>query len=200
MDRFVDDGSLDDNVESFLSPDDADPRDRVGRSAEVGKGMIYADFLHWRVLQKISILDKIMFHNYAKWFLRFDNFAVTLGFTFTEFQLIPASTSKVESCHFSPDGKLLATGGHDKKVRWVIAIVNELFFESFNDVSSEQCKIVLCFQNDNVKFMCLMIFGAGCVMVHGVFYGKVYTWGTYSMDNWCPFQSKPIKAGYIFSW
>lgn len=46
MDRFVDEGSLDDNVESFLSPDDADPRDRVGRSAEVGKGMIYADFLH----------------------------------------------------------------------------------------------------------------------------------------------------------
>lgn len=42
MDRFVDDGSLDDNVESFLSPDDADPRDRVGRSGEVGKGMINA--------------------------------------------------------------------------------------------------------------------------------------------------------------
>lgn len=34
-----------------------------------------------------------------------------------EVQLIPASTSKVECCHFSADGKLLATGGHDKKVQ-----------------------------------------------------------------------------------
>ncbi|KAJ4708365.1 Transcriptional corepressor LEUNIG [Melia azedarach] len=78
VDRFVDDGSLDDNVESFLSPDDADPRDRVGRSGEVGK-----------------------------------------GFSFSEIRHIPASTSKVETCHFSSDGKLLATGGHDKKaVLW----------------------------------------------------------------------------------
>lgn len=27
-----------------------------------------------------------------------------------------ASTHKVECCHFSSDGKLFATGGHDKKV------------------------------------------------------------------------------------
>ncbi|CAI0629053.1 unnamed protein product [Linum tenue] len=39
-----------------------------------------------------------------------------LGFTFSEIQVLPASTSKVECCHFSSDGKLLATGGHDKKV------------------------------------------------------------------------------------
>lgn len=38
MDRFVDDGSLDDNVESFLSHDDADPRDTVGRGMDVSKG------------------------------------------------------------------------------------------------------------------------------------------------------------------
>uniref|UniRef100_A0A2P2LFS8 Uncharacterized protein MANES_16G063800 n=1 Tax=Rhizophora mucronata TaxID=61149 RepID=A0A2P2LFS8_RHIMU len=41
---------------------------------------------------------------------------VSKGFTFSEFQLISASASKVECCHFSSDGKLLATGGHDKKV------------------------------------------------------------------------------------
>lgn len=38
MERFVDDGSLDDNVESFLSHDDADPRDTVGRGMDVSKG------------------------------------------------------------------------------------------------------------------------------------------------------------------
>ncbi|KAK8595645.1 hypothetical protein V6N13_000345 [Hibiscus sabdariffa] len=74
IDRFVDDGSLDDNVESFLSHDDPEPRDRVGWSGDISKGL-----------------------------------------TFMEVQVIPASTSKVECCHFSADGKLLATGGHDKK-------------------------------------------------------------------------------------
>lgn len=49
IDRFVDEGSLDDNVESFLSPDDADPRDRVGRLAEVSKGMMNVDFLYFCV-------------------------------------------------------------------------------------------------------------------------------------------------------
>lgn len=40
----MDDGSLEDNVESFLSPDDADPRDRVARCSDVSKGTINADF------------------------------------------------------------------------------------------------------------------------------------------------------------
>ncbi|KAJ9702488.1 hypothetical protein PVL29_004299 [Vitis rotundifolia] len=78
MDRFVEDGSLDDNVESFLSHDDTDPRDTVGRCMDVSK-----------------------------------------GFTFTEVSTVRASTSKVICCHFSSDGKLLASGGHDKKaVLW----------------------------------------------------------------------------------
>ncbi|KAG1346226.1 putative Transcriptional corepressor LEUNIG [Cocos nucifera] len=78
MDRFVEDGSLDDNVESFLSHDDADPRDTVGRCMDISK-----------------------------------------GFTFTEIRSTRASTNKVVCCHFSFDGKLLATGGHDKKaVLW----------------------------------------------------------------------------------
>ncbi|OMO80569.1 hypothetical protein COLO4_24036 [Corchorus olitorius] len=78
MDRFVEDGSLDDNVESFLSHDDTDPRDPGGRCMDVSK-----------------------------------------GFTFMEVNSVRASTSKVTSCHFSSDGKLLASGGHDKKaVLW----------------------------------------------------------------------------------
>lgn len=39
-----------------------------------------------------------------------------VGFTFKELALIQASISKVNCCDFSSDGKLLATGGHDKKV------------------------------------------------------------------------------------
>ncbi|TQD86795.1 hypothetical protein C1H46_027668 [Malus baccata] len=78
MDRFVQDGSVDDNVKSFLSPDDVDRRDAVGRCMDVSK-----------------------------------------GFTFTEVNSIKASASKVTSCHFSSDGKFLASGGHDKKaVLW----------------------------------------------------------------------------------
>lgn len=36
MDRFVDD--VEDNIDSFLSHDDADPRDSVGRCMDVSKG------------------------------------------------------------------------------------------------------------------------------------------------------------------
>lgn len=42
MDRFVEDGSLEDNVESFLSHDDADPRDAIGRCTDVSKGVLKA--------------------------------------------------------------------------------------------------------------------------------------------------------------
>uniref|UniRef100_A0A803MQ68 Transcriptional corepressor LEUNIG n=1 Tax=Chenopodium quinoa TaxID=63459 RepID=A0A803MQ68_CHEQI len=77
MNRFGDEATLDDNVESFLSHEEVDPRD-MGRGMEVSK-----------------------------------------GYVFKELALIQASTSKVNCCHFSPDGKLLATGGHDKKaVLW----------------------------------------------------------------------------------
>lgn len=41
---------------------------------------------------------------------------VMVGFTFNEVGVIRASSSKVVCCHFSSDGTLLATGGHDKKV------------------------------------------------------------------------------------
>ncbi|KAJ6804399.1 transcriptional corepressor LEUNIG isoform X1 [Iris pallida] len=76
IDRFMDDGSLDENVESFFSHDDTDLRDTAGRDGNK-------------------------------------------GFTFSEIRSARASANKVVCCHFSSDGKLLATGGHDKKaVLW----------------------------------------------------------------------------------
>jgi hypothetical protein len=44
VDRFVEDGSLDDNVESFLSHDDTDHRDPVGRM-DVSKGGVNTNIL-----------------------------------------------------------------------------------------------------------------------------------------------------------
>lgn len=62
MDRFGEDGSLDDNVESFLSHEEADPRESLfgtskrspaGHSMDVSKG---ASFLKSDVLCCSSIL------------------------------------------------------------------------------------------------------------------------------------------------
>ncbi|GLJ13435.1 hypothetical protein SUGI_0212210 [Cryptomeria japonica] len=38
------------------------------------------------------------------------------GFSFKEVGNLLPSTNKVVCCHFSPDGKWLASAGHDKKV------------------------------------------------------------------------------------
>jgi WD40 repeat protein len=38
-----------------------------------------------------------------------------------------ASTSGVLCCHFSSDGKLLATGGQDKKVKACVVVLAKLF-------------------------------------------------------------------------
>ncbi|KAL8138444.1 hypothetical protein V2J09_004445 [Rumex salicifolius] len=73
IERFVEDGSLEDNGQSLLSHDDSGLRDACG-----------------------SDLSK--------------------GFTFAEVNSVRASTGKVVCCHFSQDGKILASGGHDKKV------------------------------------------------------------------------------------
>lgn len=50
-----------------------------------------------------------------------DLFAV--GFGFAEVAKARASSTKVVCCHFSSDGKLLATGGHDKKVSDYTALI-----------------------------------------------------------------------------
>nr|DAD37015.1 TPA_asm: hypothetical protein HUJ06_007656 [Nelumbo nucifera] len=85
MEHFGDVGSLDDNVESFLSHDDGDGRDLFSTI-------------------KRSPTD----HN-----------TESKGFTFSEVGCIRTSNSKVVCCHFSSDGKLLASAGHEKKaVLW----------------------------------------------------------------------------------
>lgn len=47
-----------------------------------------------------------------------------IGFTFNEVNSVRASASKVVCCHFSSDGKLLASGGHDKKVSVEVSMIS----------------------------------------------------------------------------
>ncbi|KAK7279000.1 hypothetical protein RJT34_24041 [Clitoria ternatea] len=83
MEHFGDVGSLDDNVESFLSQDDGDGRDLFGT-------------LKRNPSEHATDAPK--------------------GFSFSEVSSIRKSNSKVVCCHFSSDGKILASAGHDKKV------------------------------------------------------------------------------------
>ncbi|XP_029123207.1 transcriptional corepressor LEUNIG_HOMOLOG isoform X3 [Elaeis guineensis] len=83
LEHFGDVGSLDDNVESFLSHDDGDARD------------IFAALKRSPAEHNTESLK---------------------GFTFTEAGSNRTSNNKVLCCHFSSDGKLLASAGHEKKV------------------------------------------------------------------------------------
>ncbi|KAI3408438.1 uncharacterized protein J3R85_020275 [Psidium guajava] len=83
IDHFGDVGSLDDNVESFLSHDAVDGRDTFGK-------------LKQNAAEHAADSSK--------------------GFSFNEVSSIRKSNSKVVCCHFSSDGKYLASAGHDKKV------------------------------------------------------------------------------------
>ncbi|KAL4311193.1 hypothetical protein GQ457_01G023150 [Hibiscus cannabinus] len=86
MEHFGDVGSLDDNVESFLSHDDGDGGNLFGT-------------LKRNPSEHTTETSK--------------------GFGFNEVGSIRKSNSKVTCCHFSSDGKLLASAGHDKKaVLW----------------------------------------------------------------------------------
>ncbi|KMZ69802.1 putative WD-repeat protein [Zostera marina] len=80
MGQFPDVGSLDDNVDSFLSNDDVDTRDIFAalKTAE----------------QNADLLKNV---------------------SFSEYRCIRTSNSKVVCCHFSSDGKFLASAGHEKK-------------------------------------------------------------------------------------
>lgn len=53
MSRFGDEATLDDNVESFLSQEEGDQRDTMGRGMEVSKGTCFppGSFMHRRCIQ-----------------------------------------------------------------------------------------------------------------------------------------------------
>ncbi|XP_020530984.1 transcriptional corepressor LEUNIG_HOMOLOG isoform X1 [Amborella trichopoda] len=84
MEHFGDVGSLEDNVESFLSHDDGDTRDALFG----------------------SLKRSPMEHNTDS----------SKGFSFSEVDCLSSNNSKVICCHFSSDGKLLASAGHEMKV------------------------------------------------------------------------------------
>ena len=111
IDRFGDVGSLEDNVESFLSNDGGDGRDIYGTikqsPTELQKESSEGNLSWGYVLDKLEQL----FHSTVA-ILCFP----LSGFTFGEVDCIRTRNSKVTCCHFSSDGKLLASAGHDKKV------------------------------------------------------------------------------------
>ncbi|KAF2298405.1 hypothetical protein GH714_023478 [Hevea brasiliensis] len=63
------------------------------------------------------------------------------GFTFTEVNSVKASSMKVISCHFSADGKWLATAGHDKKaVLWYTdGLKRKSIFEGHSSLITDVC-------------------------------------------------------------
>jgi len=108
MERFGDVDALDDNVESFLSNDGGDGGNLYGavkqspaeQQKESSKGNLYI----W-----LSSLSKYY------WKVSLTSFFIS-GFTFAEFGSIRSRNSKVTCCHFSSDGKWLASAGDDMKV------------------------------------------------------------------------------------
>ena len=109
MDRFGDVDALDDNVESFLSNDGGDGGNLYGtvkqspaeQQKESSKGNL-SIYIHTYILKyyrKVSLTS----------------FFIS-GFTFAEVGCRRTRNSKVTCCHFSSDGKWLASAGDDMKV------------------------------------------------------------------------------------
>ena len=69
---MLEDGSLDDNVESFLSQDDMDPRDNLGRCMDASKGVFLfpsgacfdfnLSFWEWSIIHNLNIILIIVFY------------------------------------------------------------------------------------------------------------------------------------------
>lgn len=144
MEHFGDVGSLDDNVESFLSQDDGDGRDLFGtlkpnpseHATDASKGNLMFLCVH-----------KFLSYTLTRFWLSIS------GFSFSEVGSIRKSNSKVVCCHFSSDGKLLASAGHDKKVEWIsffyVTVLKEIsdFPNSYKYIS-EEIKYLLVVSED----------------------------------------------------
>lgn len=54
---LVEDGSLEDNVESFFSPDETDPRDAIGRCMDISKGLTcFVNLLNTLFLMFVNVV------------------------------------------------------------------------------------------------------------------------------------------------
>ncbi|KAJ0856952.1 putative transcription factor WD40-like family [Helianthus annuus] len=96
MEHFLEDGSLDDNVESFLSHDDTDLRDTVGRCMDVSKGFTFTEVNSVRAGANKAVL----------WYTD----ALKLKTTLEE------HSSMITDVRFSPSMPHLATSSFDKTV------------------------------------------------------------------------------------
>lgn len=102
-----------------------------------------------------------------------------LGFTFTEFRLIPAST-RVQCCHFSSDGRLLATGGLDKKV-WACLLEKlklsfEILLKHQTIFASNQYMELHCCLKYFSLLWCRLYFGAHRLLLQSLHSKNILKW------------------------
>lgn len=107
LENFSDVGSLEDNVESFLTHDGGDGniygtlKTLTEHKTEPSKSnlLVTYTYLEHFIINETSFIQGIF----------------VSGFSFGEVGCI-RTRNKVLCCHFSSDGKLLASAGHEKKV------------------------------------------------------------------------------------
>ena len=128
--------------------------------------------LTWPLLKVIFVMLLIAFAN-IKW-----HALLFLGFTFSEVNCWRTSNSKVVCCHFSSDGKILASAGHEKKVKLSC---------NYDFGSIRSCTF---FETSDVLRLVHFIFAVGCTLEHGKFPDTVYIRRAWSYYYWCPFQAK----------
>lgn len=85
-----------------------------------------------------------------------------------EVNSVRASNSKVTSCHFSSDGKLLASGGHDKKV-------SSKRRDELLHASKLSVFVSLIMVRSEIIYIFFPPCNTGCNMVRRHFEAKVYS-------------------------